>query len=272
MLNFGAEYTWLDVLCLRQGGGPKEDLRAKEWKVDVPTIGYVYENRQAQPKVVWYLSGLGRPLSLKPGDLESDRCWFRRAWTLQESRLSVSDGGTWRIIAGDTPDGPMHAEPIDEDGNYEDEILTKFHKALKSVESAWWAFSMLESMQTRVATNPLDKVAGLAFCLGSTQKPAYNEHQPLEDAWDALVNTMNPFGRCHLLFLYPEPGNVSKKWRPSWEQAMTTHLPKDVMRITNLIERDDNADVDQCKVSYVERGFVRDCLWEVQKALIDTES
>ncbi|KAK0431254.1 hypothetical protein EV421DRAFT_1928419 [Armillaria borealis] len=68
----------MDVLCLGQKGGPREDLRAEEWKLDVPTIGHVYHGIQ----VAIYLSGLGRPMSLKEGDLESDRCWFRRAWTL----------------------------------------------------------------------------------------------------------------------------------------------------------------------------------------------
>ncbi|KAK0438798.1 hypothetical protein EV421DRAFT_2037654 [Armillaria borealis] len=82
MLNLGAEYAWLDVLCLRQEGGPREDLREEEWKVDVPTIGGVYNNRLTG--VVFYLSGLGRPLNSKADDLESDRCWFKRAWTLQE--------------------------------------------------------------------------------------------------------------------------------------------------------------------------------------------
>ncbi|KAK0430888.1 hypothetical protein EV421DRAFT_1856229 [Armillaria borealis] len=61
MLNLGLEYAWLDVLCLRQVGGPGEDLRAEEWKVDVPTIGRVYYHA----KVVCYLSGLGQPLALK---------------------------------------------------------------------------------------------------------------------------------------------------------------------------------------------------------------
>ncbi|GJE94149.1 hypothetical protein PsYK624_103170 [Phanerochaete sordida] len=32
LLNMGAEYAWLDVLC----------LRLKEWEVDVPTIGHIY--------------------------------------------------------------------------------------------------------------------------------------------------------------------------------------------------------------------------------------
>ncbi len=39
MLNLGAEYVWLDVLCLRQAGGEEEDARETEWKVDVPIIG-----------------------------------------------------------------------------------------------------------------------------------------------------------------------------------------------------------------------------------------
>ncbi|SJL18943.1 uncharacterized protein ARMOST_22546 [Armillaria ostoyae] len=37
MLNLGADYVWLDVLCLRQPGGPGEHLRMEEWKVNVPT-------------------------------------------------------------------------------------------------------------------------------------------------------------------------------------------------------------------------------------------
>ncbi len=42
MLNLGREYTWLDVLCLRQKGGLREDLHAEEWKLDVPTIRFIY--------------------------------------------------------------------------------------------------------------------------------------------------------------------------------------------------------------------------------------
>ncbi len=65
MLNLGVQYTWLDVVCLRQKGGLQEDLRVEEWKLDVPTIGYVYK----WATVVIYLSGLGQPLSLKDGSL-----------------------------------------------------------------------------------------------------------------------------------------------------------------------------------------------------------
>ncbi|PBK97593.1 hypothetical protein ARMGADRAFT_1076069 [Armillaria gallica] len=42
ILNLGAEYTCLEILCLRQEGGPGEHMRTEEWKLDVPTIGAVY--------------------------------------------------------------------------------------------------------------------------------------------------------------------------------------------------------------------------------------
>ncbi len=71
---------WLDVLCLRQQGGKGKDLRGEERKLHIPTISFVYSGAP----VACYYSGLGRPLYLKPGYFDSDRCWFNRAWTLQE--------------------------------------------------------------------------------------------------------------------------------------------------------------------------------------------
>ncbi|KAK0437594.1 uncharacterized protein EV420DRAFT_161529 [Desarmillaria tabescens] len=83
MLNLGGEYVWLDVLCLRQEGGCREDLCREEWKVDVPTIGAIYLSTSGRT-VVYYLSRLSRPFFLMSDDLESNRCWFRCAWMLQE--------------------------------------------------------------------------------------------------------------------------------------------------------------------------------------------
>ncbi|KAK0229126.1 hypothetical protein EDD85DRAFT_776605, partial [Armillaria nabsnona] len=252
MLNLGAEYTWLDVLCLRQKGGAREELREEEWKLDVPTIGAVYEVN----KVVIYLSGLGRPLSLKEGDLESTQCWFRRAWTLQEV-------GKWRIIAGDMPEGPLHAEPM-----YEDDtgILARFHKHLWAIDaihdlSGWESlspgmFEVLSEMQNRVASNPVDKVAGLAIPLLPRMIPAYHESESLEDAWTALVDVMYAGNRGELFFWYPESGDASKKWRPSWDQVMKKSLPAD--KISNMkVDRDDDADDDWYEGPCVGKGFVR---------------
>ncbi|KAK0217704.1 hypothetical protein EDD85DRAFT_916352 [Armillaria nabsnona] len=238
MLNLGAEYAWLDVLCLRQVGGPREDLRAKEWKLDVPTIGGVYDSAN----VVCYLSGLGRPLTLKEGDLESDRSWFRRAWTLQE--IGRDEG---RVIAGDTPDGPLHAEC--EDGKYETDLLTRFHKQLRDIECH--EYEVLVEMRKRVSTNPVDKIAGLAILMGSESIPAYYESESLEHAWTALVNSMHAFFRGSLFFLCAEPGNADKKWRPSWDQVMTKPLPA-VFGSLAPVDRNEAGDEDQCYAEGIE--------------------
>ncbi|KAK0224567.1 hypothetical protein EDD85DRAFT_913691 [Armillaria nabsnona] len=239
MLNLGLEYAWVDVLCLRQVGGPREDLRAEEWKLDVPTIGGVYLNRD----VVCYLSGLGRPLTLKEGDLESDRSWFRRAWTLQET-------GYKRVIAGDTPNGPLHAEC--EDGKYETELLTRFHKQLESVhQSLWEVHESLEEMRKRMSTNLVDKIAGLAFLMRSKSIPAYYESESLEHAWTALVNSMHTFYRGSLFFLCAEPGNADKKWRPSWDQVMTKPLPAVLSSLTPTYWNE-AGDEDWCDAEGIE--------------------
>ncbi|KAK0447060.1 hypothetical protein EV421DRAFT_180331 [Armillaria borealis] len=197
------EYVWLDVLCLRQEGGEREDLRTEEWKVDVPTIGSLY----SPPVwfVVYYLGGLGRPLSLKPGDLENERNWFNRAWTLQEIA-----GGL--IIGGGT----------DVDLIPDNDIKAKLIEKLQSVKRIRGedVFHLLWQMQIRKSTKPLDKVAGLAYLLCGFFIPVYDETQSQEDAWDVLVDAMTPSHKLELFFHYPEPGNGPQRWRPSWKQVM----------------------------------------------------
>ncbi|KAK0500894.1 hypothetical protein EDD18DRAFT_1459571 [Armillaria luteobubalina] len=232
MLNLGQEYTW-------------EDLRTEEWKLDVPTIGRVY----AHSPSVCYLSGLGRPLTLKEGDLESDRSWFRRAWTLQEAEYGM-------VIAGDTPDGPLHAEC--KDGKYKTELLTRFHKQLDRTRHTYRMRDALEEMQKRVSTNPVDKIAGLALLMKSRWIPAYYESASLEDAWSALVDSMTGYRRAELFVLCPEPGDRGPKWRPSWKQAMTKPvLPYQIdYDLDQGIDWDETVDVDWCDAWCIE-GFVR---------------
>ncbi|KAK0482799.1 hypothetical protein IW261DRAFT_1053046 [Armillaria novae-zelandiae] len=247
MLNLAHDYVWLDVLCLRQKDGVREDLRAEEWKLDVPTIGCMYKH----PLVVVYLSGLGRSVSLNEGDLDSDRCWFRRAWTVQEI------GFTLRIFAGDMPDGPMHARPIDTNRNYETAMLTRFHKQLRSLPIWPDIFSALTIMQDRVSTNPVDKVAGLALLMGHTRIPAYYESQSLEDAWMLLLNTIHAKDRALILFQYAGVGLSCKKWRPTWDQVMTEPLPADINYDDGEVWHEDETDEDWIFSPCIEKGLLR---------------
>ncbi|PBK82966.1 hypothetical protein ARMGADRAFT_893888, partial [Armillaria gallica] len=210
MLNRSSEYVWLDVLCLRQKGGPREDLRAEEWKLDVPTIGQVYKWNTTH----CYLSGLGRPLRVTEDYFDSDRCWFNRAWTLQE----IGDLGY--EICRVTPDGPLDAKP-DKDGNYDTTVLMTFHQKLQGLKRLdHQTFDVLEEMRRQESTNLVDKIAGMASLLWSLRIPAYHESQSLEDAWTAFMNTASDHVRGDLFFKYPEPGNAGAKWRPSWNQVL----------------------------------------------------
>ncbi|KAK0429891.1 hypothetical protein EV421DRAFT_2025601 [Armillaria borealis] len=214
MLNLGVEYAWLDVLCLRQEGGKNEYLRGHEWSVDVPTIGRVYYEDRG---VVCYFCGLGRPLMFEEGYFESDRCWFNRAWTLQEVPYT-RNGGTQTVICGETG----------VEGRKEKAMRTRFDEQLTSLRHMRddkSVLAVLSEMQKRVSVNPLDKVAGLAYLIDVAWLAAYNVAQSEEDAWAWLVMAMYPDTRADLFFYYPEPGNGNKYWHPSWKQVMTQTLP-----------------------------------------------
>ncbi|KAF8465052.1 hypothetical protein BDZ91DRAFT_820980 [Kalaharituber pfeilii] len=104
LIGLGCRYAWLDVLCLRQEyrkeltkiqhllGERKrrERLRLKEWKIDVPTIGFIY---CAPSPVVIYFNHLGRTFDPTNWNVDDTYHWLKRAWTLQEAvdldRISI---------------------------------------------------------------------------------------------------------------------------------------------------------------------------------------
>ncbi len=208
MLNAGAEYAWLDVLCLRQVGGRREDLRAEEWKLDVPTIGFMYKGFEP---IVYYFNGLGRPLCIKAGDFESDRSWFKRVWTLQEFARDK------RIIGGDTGNENTMSEEVHAE-------IDRRLLALRQISGVPGVSTALSHMRDRVCTNPVDRIAGLVYLLVWVDAiPAYYEMQSMEDAWTALVDVLSGRDRAALFFTYPRPGNRNKVWRPSWSQVMNNN-------------------------------------------------
>ncbi|KAK0477769.1 hypothetical protein IW261DRAFT_1484026 [Armillaria novae-zelandiae] len=236
------DYVWLDVLCLRQEGGKSKELLLDEWKLDVPTIGSMYQ--RIYPPVVYYFNGLGRPLHLLPGYFESDRCWFRRAWTLQELIQEP-------IIAGETGE-----DIIDE------QLQMTFDRQLESSHRSFASILHLVSeMRHRDSTMPLDKVAGLVYPLAPTFIPVYDPNQSPEDAWEVLMDVIDPSFRAELFFTYPAPGNGRKYWRPSWEQVLTNKIMARTVFMHVKVETvvwSDNSDADCYDCRYIMRGNVRD--------------
>ncbi|KAF8429406.1 hypothetical protein BGX38DRAFT_411724, partial [Terfezia claveryi] len=221
----------------------REKRRLEEWATDVPLIGNVYVGR---PSVVIYLNGLGRPFRAEGWD--NPRHWLNRAWTLQETtdpnsmvivqptpgtlqtghRLEQASPGPY------TTDIDLWSCKIDSKGTTLREAILTIFDSSHNIDVA----RILQTMQRRYASNPTDKVAGLAFPLRHFDidiLPVYRASESPSQAWDRLVPCVASMQRympcfypcCYetgmsvamqLLRLFPHPS--VDHWFPSWEQVM----------------------------------------------------
>ncbi|KAH6903178.1 hypothetical protein BKA70DRAFT_602836 [Coprinopsis sp. MPI-PUGE-AT-0042] len=216
LLNLGADYAWLDVLCLRQEdtGTEGEEHRKDEWALDVPTIGKVYEESH---NIIQYFSGLGRPFVF--GDLNSDRHWLNRAWTLQEIG---TDG--YRTTAGITDGSPP--DPWGEtgaSGPFYDRLATAgsvMDDKLGTTNSPEGILAALLSMSVRQCVSPMDRISGLAYCLGSQELPVYDTSWGMERAWEELIAGLSDTSAMIIAMLFLIPGEGKFRFLPSWKQVM----------------------------------------------------
>ena len=187
LLNMGAKYVWLDVLCLRQEGGVDDDCRLEEWKLDVPTIGYIYRARPKSRPCITYFNGLGLPLDTSPATRESTRHWSKRVWTLQESLESWFPGG-------------LTADP----GAHSSALFSELEDLLHTM-SGWGEDGdrIFQAVQMRHCTTDLDRIAGLGYILGCTTLPLYDRTISVESAWRLLVKHMEANLRTDCFLQYP---------------------------------------------------------------------
>ncbi|KAH6913590.1 hypothetical protein BKA70DRAFT_725922 [Coprinopsis sp. MPI-PUGE-AT-0042] len=217
LLNLGARYVWLDVLCLRQvGPAEREGIRLEEWKLDVPTIGSIYQQNQL---LVYYLSGLGRPFVL--GDLDNERHWLNRAWTLQE----ISMNG---LRAGIHPGSNYIMDPqTDEKGGYRDQGVARFDEAFAnqlSLTQQENVFDVLRAMRKRAATGELDKIAGLGYLLGCKSLPQYDTTKTSNQAFSKMLEVISSRYCGDIFFRFPRSGtdlDSGRLWAPSWDQILS---------------------------------------------------
>ena len=224
--SYGVSYCWLDLLCLRQPGRDEdEEKRLHEWKVDVPTIGNIY--RQAKG-VLRYFNGLGRKIEATGWDHK--RHWLNRAWTLQEIRHEEEtfNGGIPRKLLL-----PLHLK-----GHYKGKVrqlreliqpLTQLASDLETT-SGCSIIALTQEMKKRVASNPVDKIAGLSYLLRSPQLPVYSETEEEENAWLRCIEVLRDEMRLELLFNFPWPRNqrtcsTIPSWIPTWGQIQKYKAP-----------------------------------------------
>jgi len=229
LLHKGAEYVWLDVLCLRQHSTANDHTKEDEWKLDVPTIGNIY---RAAVGIARYFNGLGQTFSTKGWD--HPRHWLGRAWTLQEIR---SENTTYN--AGILRKTSAHI--IMKTQSRVGGKVTTLRQALDPVvklaaqvdsPSGCSVYELVQQMAKRHATQPTDKVAGLFYLLRTTQLPTYDSGISAVDAWAKCFHVL-PFERkIEILFDFPYAGDSDSvgdlgystshdcQWFPTWRQLM----------------------------------------------------
>ncbi|GJE95234.1 hypothetical protein PsYK624_114160 [Phanerochaete sordida] len=185
LLNAGAEYVWLDVLCLRHPGRAEdEELRAREWSIDIPTAGQVFRER----RTVTYFNGLGLPFTTAPDILESENHWLSRVRMLQQTTPHWLPGG---LTGGALPDArPFFAR------------LEGLVARTLSWDAAHPDATLLHELKTRHCTSQHERIAAFAHWLAYGPVPAYDEHASPEAAWRALLAHMHPVARTDVFLRY----------------------------------------------------------------------
>lgn len=233
LLNMGAEYVWLDVLCLRQQGLEQSELiRVDEWKVDVPTIGHIYRGAPRDRPCVTYFNGLGLPLDTSPDMLNSSTHWFNRVWTLQESLETWIPGG----ITG-----------------FPQTNIRWFFSRLNALtiltaRGAQGHTAIVPELRRRSCTSELDRIAGLAYLLGCDSLPLYHESLPVESAWEQLLQHAPDTWRMRLLFRYSI--DVPFTIFPTWDQYTHTSPV-----LTDRVEIESHISSPRPEVDFSMLGF-----------------
>ncbi|GJE88345.1 HET-like protein [Phanerochaete sordida] len=208
LLNLGAEYVWLDVLCLRQQGRDEhEDLRKHEWRLDVPTIGHIYSDPTRC--CVTYFNGLGLPFDPSPSVVLSARHWISRVWTVQE--------GTPAWLPGGLTGAASAAAQAFFQVNLPRAILARDQKRDMAVRS--FAFA-LRTLRARHCSTELDRIAGLAYVLGCRTLPVYDEATSADAAWAALLMHLPPYKRTLVAVEHVVQQPDSAALFPSWAQVL----------------------------------------------------
>ena len=187
----------------------------KEWEIDVPIIGNIY---RAAEKIVRYFNGLGVRFSTNGWD--SERHWLQRAWTLQE----IANENT--TINGGIPrdDGQVI---LNIEGKVSGKVI-KLRSALRPViklaaqvdsRLGCEVYELAREMNRRYASNPLDKLSGLFYLLGTTHLPCYDAHIPSENVWRRSFYLLPIERAVEILFDFPYRGS-DKQWFPCWAQFL----------------------------------------------------
>ena len=219
LFNIGAEYVWIDVVCLRQKSGANhpglEQLKREEWKLDVPTIGNIY---RAAKKIVRYFNGLG--VGFRNDGWDDPRHWLQRAWTVQEiaSENNTINGGTpWnqgQVLLN------SRGKVFGKDIKLREAIRPVIQLAAQVDDARGCeVYKLAQEMTRRHASHPVDKISGLFYLLRTTKLPCYDEQITSEGFWRQCFHLLPADRKMEILFDFPYRGS-DQQWFPTWAQVL----------------------------------------------------
>ena len=251
LLNMGAEYVFLDVLCLRQQGAEDmEAIRREEWETDIPGLQNVYRHDDYQTTII-YFNGLGMPLDIRRELLDSPFHWFSRSWTLQETVTNWLPGGLSVSFARDVS-GCLYFS-----NRMRDSLRIATNKR-PSFDELFNAFSLRQGYAYK---KPFDQVLALLYLYPGHTKTCYSEeYTSADDAWDDAVVKLSASELLELLVCFPfprrlDPSPESQRWRlsrwssrswwPTWKQLVS--CPERAPPPT--VECSDRGRLERCQIT-----------------------
>ena len=168
----------------------------------MPTIGHIYQGLPKDRPCVVYFNGLGLPLDTSPHLLNSDRHWFNRVWTLQETLQAWLPGGLtgYPLINGR-------------------DFFRRLRGLVQTTSFTDKRAELVQDLTHRYRTKKLDRISGLAYSLGCPTLPVYDEGLSVESAWALLIEHMQEMERFHKFLIYAVDSPF-KLW-PSWSRFVT---------------------------------------------------
>lgn len=200
---------FLDVICLRQEDSEQPQLevrRLEEWRIDVPTIGFIYPQHTYafKHKVIIYFNGLGIPFRNEAVDPSDRYHWFNRIWTMQELpeefypagldfkaslQMRDSNRSQWDLWAGSAFQKQLRriVQPFNGLRTWDIRGRNNWH-------------AILHEVRRRYCANKMDKISDLPYILQCDRFPVYNTAITDEKAWSLLIECVDDTTRAGLFF------------------------------------------------------------------------
>ena len=129
-----------------------------------------------------------------------------------------------------------------------------------------WSSDVCSSDLKRYASQPLDKLSGLFYLIGTTKIPCYDDKMTSEDIWRQFFPLLPPERKAEILFDFPYRGTDNQLF-PTWEQMLSWPV-----RDPECDHMRPRSSQDLMRNIYTEISFFVSNLWIIPYAVLSKTS